>query len=67
MVLLGEPFMKLFGQRFSLRGAGRQVLVAAAAFVDHATGYVHHSVKERMRGTAVLGLDVIHGITHADV
>ena len=54
MVLLGEPFMKLFGQRFSLRGAARQVLVAAAAFVDHAASHVHHCVEEGMRGAAVL-------------
>src|SRR5712664_515540 len=62
MVLLGEPFMKLFGQGFSLRRAARQVLVAAAAFVDHAAGYVYHGVEEGMRGATVLGLDVIHSI-----
>ncbi len=66
-VLAGEPFMELQRQDFALWHSTGQILIAATAFVDHAAGHVHNGVQERMRGTAILGLDVIHGIANAHV
>src|ERR1700675_2123837 len=66
-VLLGAPFMELVCQALSLPCAATKILVAAAAFMHHAAGQVHDGIKERMRGTAILCLDVVHGIANAHI
>ena len=67
VVLLRQPLVELVAQGLPRLQLRCKILVAGAALVNHAAGFIYHRIEKWMRRAAILGLDVIQGLPDAHI